>query len=606
MNILGISCYFHDSAAALVNEQGLVAASSEERFTRIKHDRDFPSRAIEFCLTQASISCSDLDYIVFYEKPFRRLERMLISSLQTFPRSLVSFREASISWLNEKLWVKQYISEKVCIAPSRILFCEHHLSHATSAFLCSPFDESAILTIDGVGEWATATIGIGRGTSVQLLHEMRFPHSIGLLYSAFTAFLGFEVNEGEYKVMGMAAFGTPRYTDKVWKLIRRTTAGFVLDMSYFSYHYSACQSYRRKFVKLFGPPRAPGLHFFIPGGDFPSYFGEKPSDYSNQAAQNQYYADIAASVQKVTEELVLDMALEASLRTGLDRLCFAGGVALNSVANSRIAHETPFQEIYIQPAAGDAGGALGAALWAKHTILGCPRDFVLEHAYWGEETSEFDTETWLRREQIPYERLSDDEMLSVTANALAAGKVVGWVQGRSEWGPRALGNRSILADPRRAEMKDVVNTKIKFREPFRPFAPSVLAEYAHEFFELPDTTSHMPSRFMLYVNNVRPEKREIIPAVTHIDGTSRLQVVHKEANPRYHQLISRFADQTGVPVLLNTSFNLKGEPIVNSPGDAYATFMSSGMDILVLGKLIVRKERAMEANREVNNSGNLH
>ncbi len=591
MNILGISCYFHDASAALLKDGDLVAAAEEERFTRKKHDYEFPQNAIDFCLNIGGVKAADLDYVVFFEKPFIKFERLLLSSMQTFPRSHKVFREAMITWLGDKLWVKTLIQKRLGVPSSKILFSEHHLSHAASAFFCSGFDEAAIMTVDGVGEWTTASIGIGRGTEIKLSKEIRFPHSLGLLYSAFTAFLGFEVNEGEYKVMGMAPFGTAKYMDKVYKLIRAAKDGsFELDMDYFSFHYSPDQTFDQKFVDLFGAPRDPKALFFTPDTGYPSYFGAKPENYEELGRENQHYADIAASIQAVTEEILVNMARELHRETGLKKLCMAGGVALNSVANGRILKETGFEELYIQPSAGDGGGSVGAALYAYHTVLGKPRKFVMEHAYWGQENSPCVIEGFLKASGIPYERLErEEELLDRVVDHLAAGKVIGWSQGRFEWGPRALGNRSIIADPRRAGMKDIVNVKIKFREPFRPFAPSVLAERAEEYFALPEAARHSPARFMLYVVDVKEDKREAIPAITHVDGTGRLQTVRKEYNPRYYRLIEKFGQASGVPIVLNTSFNLKGEPIVNTPAEAFNTFSKSGMDTLVLGNYVIEK-----------------
>jgi carbamoyltransferase len=593
MNILGISCYFHDAAAALLRDGQLVAAAEEERFTRKKHDYEFPQHAIDFCLRSGGLRAADLDYVAFFEKPFVKFERLLLSSMQTFPRSHRVFREAMVNWLGDKLWVKSLIQKRLGVAPSQILFGEHHLSHAASAFLCSPFSEAAILTVDGVGEWTTASLGIGRDTEIRLLKEIRFPHSLGLLYSAFTAFLGFEVNEGEYKVMGMAPFGAPRYIDKVHKLIRIGSDGaFELDMDYFSFHYSPDQTFSGKFCDLFGPPRPPETYFFTPASGYPSYFGAKPSNYRELAEQNQYYADVAASIQAVTEEALLKMARHAYEETGLRHLCMAGGVALNSVANGKILKGTPFEQIYIQPAAGDGGCAVGAALYAYHMVLGKPRTFVMEHAYWGEEHSAGEIEMFLKANSIRYLELDEDEkLIERVVDQLQQGKVIGWSQGRFEWGPRALGNRSIIADPRRPEMKDIVNTKIKFREPYRPFAPSVLAEKADQFFDFPEPAQHYPARFMLYVMDVKESKRDSIPAITHVDGTGRLQTVDQATAPRYYQLIRRFGEATGVPVLLNTSFNLRGEPIVNTPQEAFMTFSRSEMDLLVLGQYLIEKGR---------------
>ena len=424
-----------------------------------------------------------------------------------------------------------------------------------------------------------------------MLREIRFPHSIGLLYSAFTAFLGFEVNEGEYKVMGMAPFGHPRYIDKVWKLVQQERDGsFRLDMDYFSFHRSAEHTYSPKFEELFGPPRDPASHFFTSSSGYPPYFGPRPADFDARARGNQHYADIASSIQRVTEELVLTMAQHLHRETGLKQLCLSGGVALNSVASGRILRETPFDELYIQPAAGDGGGALGAALFGYHMVLGKPRSFVMRHAYWGQEHAHGDIDAFLKDNNIPNTCVEDDDrLLARVVDHLQAGKVVGWFQGRFELGPRALGNRSILADPCNPTMKDIVNTKIKFREPFRPFAPSVLVERAEEFFDLPDAGRHYPARYMLYVVPVKEGQRARVPAITHVDGTARPQTVDVETAPRYRHLIETFCQASGVPMVLNTSFNLKGEPIVNTPAEAFNTFSRSGMDVLVLGRHIIEK-----------------
>ena len=590
MYILGISCFFHDAAAALLKDGVLVAAAEEERFSRKKHDFEFPGRAIQHVLAAEGITAGDLDYVAFFEKPFLKFERILMTSLQMFPRASRVFREAMITWLLDKLWVRALITERVGVPREKILFSEHHLSHAASSFFCSPFDEAAVMTVDGVGEWATATMGRAKGTEISLAHEIRFPHSIGLLYSAFTAFLGFEVNEGEYKLMGMAPYGVPRYVDDVRKLVRTAPDGsFRLDMDYFAFHRSTTTPYSRKFVELFGEPRTREENFFTETSGYPSYFGPRPPDFGTRAARNRHYADIAASIQAVTEDLILNMAQALQRETGLTRLCLSGGVALNSVANWKILRETGFEELFVQPAAGDSGGAIGAALYAYHTLLGKPRGFVMEHAFWGAAYGDAEVHTFLDRENVRYEALGESAVLDRTVDALTSGQVVGWFQGRFEWGPRALGHRSILADPRRAGMKDIVNTKIKFREPYRPFAPSVLANRVHEYFDAPGVDRQYPARFMLLVTDVRPDKREIIPAVTHVDGTGRLQTVIREGNDRYYDLIERFGQATGVPVLLNTSFNVRGEPIVNTPQEAYRTFMQSGLDALVLGSCFVRK-----------------
>lgn len=592
MNILGISCFFHDAAAALVQDGIVTAAAEEERFSRIKHDASFPIQAIEFCLRTAKLRAEDLDWVVFYEKPFLKFDRILMSTLQTFPRSFRVFRESMIKWIAEKLWVKGLIRNRVGIPPEKILFSGHHLSHAASAFYCSPYSEAAILTVDGVGEWSTATFGVGRDRNIELLAEIRFPHSLGLLYSVFTAFLGFEVNEGEYKVMGMAPYGRPKYADEVRKLLRLQDDGaFALNMDYFSYHHSPDKAFNGKFTGLFGAPRDPKSYFFTESSGYPAYFGGKPSNYEELCRQNQHYADVAASIQLVTEEILIHMARALHAKTGLSRLCMAGGVALNSVANGRILRETPFEEFYVQPAAGDGGGAIGAALYAYHAVFGQPRKYVMEHAYLGEEHSETTIKRFLDDNGVRYEYLGDDDrLIDRVVAALQEGKVIGWFQGRFEWGPRALGNRSILADPRRADMKDIVNTKIKFREPYRPFAPSVLVEHAKEYYDLKDPERHYPARFMLLVVDAMESKRHLIPAPTHVDGTGRLQTVFRDTNPRYYRLIETFGEATGIPVVLNTSFNLKGEPIVNTPAEAFSTFSRSGMDLLALDHFVVEKQ----------------
>ncbi len=593
MNILGISCYYHDAAAALLQDGKLIAAAEEERFSRIKHDFGYPTNAIRFCLESGGIKSQDVDYAVFYEKPFRKFDRILMTVLQTYPLSYKVFRESMITWMIDKLWVGSRIAADLEIPRDRILYAEHHMSHAASAYLCSPFDEAAILTVDGVGEWVTGTWGVGKGNNIELRKQMYFPHSLGLLYSAFTAFLGFEVNEGEYKVMGMAPYGQPRYVDKVWKLIRQERDGsFSLDMDYFCFPHSTDKTFNNKFAQLFGEPRPPKMLFFTQGSGFPTYFGDPPANFAELCKANQHYADIAASIQQVTEEVLLGMAQALHRETGLKKLCMAGGVALNSVANQRILRETPFEELFVQPASGDGGGALGAALWADNMLLGNPRRYRMDHAYLGKDYTSAEIQEFLDQNHIPYQHIEDnDSLLDQTVERLQNGKVIGWFQGRFEWGPRALGNRSILADPRNPNMKDIVNTKIKFREPYRPFAPSVLAECAETYFDLPNAIEHYPGRYMLYVVPVRPSKHSVLPAITHVDGTGRLQTVFRDSNPRYYDLIQRFGQATGVPAVLNTSFNLKGEPIVNTPANAYSTFAKSEMDTLVLGDFLVDKPK---------------
>jgi carbamoyltransferase len=601
MYILGVSCYYHDSAAVLLRDGQLVAAAEEERFTRLKHDNGYPTQAIEFCLRQAGITSHDVDYVVFYEKPLVKFERILMTTLGAFPRSYPVFRESMIAWFNEKLWVKSKLRTSIDIPPERVLFVEHHLSHAASALFASPFEDAAVLTIDGVGEWTTATIGHGTaawpqpdGTikgenKIDLTHEVRFPHSLGLLYSAFTAWLAFQVNEGEYKVMGMAPYGTPRYLDRVYQLIDIADDGsFRLNMDYFSFHYSTHSTYNQKFVDLFGEPRRKEAEFYTttthPRKDHPQW-----SDAV--AAQNQHYADVAASIQAVTEDLMLKMARHAHAVTGSRNLVIAGGVALNSVANGRIIKETPFENVYIQPAAGDSGGALGAALYAYHVLLNKPREFVMEHAYWGQEYSIDEMKAAIEEKGFAYERIEDDEkLLDQVVDRLTQSKVVSWFRGRFEWGPRALGHRSILADPRRVEMKEVVNTKIKFREPFRPFAPVILEERTQEYFDMPSPEKYYPARYMLLVTNIPEAKRDDIQAVCHVGGTGRLQTIRREWNPAYYRVVEKFGEATGVPVLLNTSYNLRGEPIVTTPHNALNTFAKSDIDALVMGPYLVKKK----------------
>jgi carbamoyltransferase len=591
MYILGISCFYHDSAAVIIQDGKIVAAAEEERFSRKKHDYGYPENAIRFCLDYTGIDPKDLDYVVFYEKPFHKFERLLMTSFQSYPRSWKTFRESMLTWLGDKLWIKNTLKEKLGLQSEKILFGEHHLSHAASAFYASPFEEAAILTVDGVGEWTTTSVGVGKNTDISLKKEIQFPHSLGLLYSAFTAFLGFKVNNGEYKVMGMAPYGSPRYVDKIYDhLIHVASDGsFRLNMDYFSYHYSDEKTFSTKFEELFGRRRDPEMNFFTSAMRYPTYFGKIPQDYNELCKLNEHYADIAASIQRVTEEILLKLVQELHKETGLKKLCMAGGVALNSVANGRILRETDFEEIFIQPAAGDGGGALGAALLAYHGLLNKPREFILEHAYWGKDYSEDEVKEFLENKGLNYEHIADSERLEDrVVDDLVAGKVVGLFQGRFEWGPRALGNRSILADPRNDKMKDIVNTKIKFREPFRPFAPVILEERVNEYFLGDGIAEQYPSRYMLLVLPLNEQKRDTINAVNHM-GTGRLQTIRQEWNPRYYRLVKKFGEATGVPVLLNTSFNLRGEPIVSSPSDACNTFFKSGIDVLVLENFVLRK-----------------
>jgi len=592
MYILGISCFYHESAACLIRDGLVVAASAEERFSRKKHDSEFPKMAINFCLKKAGIRITDLDYVVFYEKPFWKFARILLSTLCAYPMARGLFAKAMLTWLSDKLWVRSIIAEELKIDAKKILFVPHHVSHAASGFYASGFEKSAILTFDGVGEWTTTTYGVGEGNDLKIEKEIKFPHSLGLLYSVFTAFLGFEVNDGEYKVMGMAPYGKPRYLDKVKKLVKTYGDGsFSLKMDYFLYHKSTTKAFSNKFVKLFGQPRPKDLHFFTKTSGYPSYFGKKPGDYEELCDLNQMYADVAASIQAFTEEAILKLAETVYQKTKQENLCIAGGVGLNSVANGILLKKGPFKRIFVQPAAGDDGGSLGAAFYVYHAILGKKRIFTQDNCYFGIEFSDLDIEKFLKSKKIKYKKISTDEKLvDYLSSELASGKVIGFFHGRAEWGPRALGARSILADPRREEMKEVVNTKIKFREPYRPFAPVVLVEKASEYFELSGLEHSHLTNFMLGVFPVKKDKRKVIPAITHVDGSGRLQIISEKQNSLYYNLVKKFGQKTGVHVLMNTSFNLKGEPIVNSPENALNTFQASGLDILALERYVVLKE----------------
>ena len=576
MNILGLSFYYHDGSAALIRDGVVVAAGEEERFSRRKHDPGYPEQAIAFCLKQGGITIEEVDYVVFYEKPFVKFERILLTAFSTFPWSLRLFRESMLAWLQQKLWVRSDIIGRLGIPKSKLLFADHHMSHAAAAFYCSPFDDAAILTMDGAGEWTTSMVAEGHGNKIDVRKEMRFPHSVGLLYSSFTAYCGFEVNEGEYKLMGMAPYGEPKYVDRIMKMIKVGDDGSLwMDMKYFAYHWSATQSYTKAFEEVMGQPgRDPALE-------------DKSLD--------PFYCDVAMSIQKVIEDIILKMAQQACREAGVSRLCMAGGVALNSVANGKLVDGEVIKDLYIHPAAGDDGGAVGAALWAYHHLLDQPRQDAMPHAYLGSSYSDDEVEAFLKSANIPYTRYEDkDALFERASDDLIAGKVGGWFRGRFEWGPRALGNRSIIGDARKEEMKEIVNAKIKFREAFRPFAPSVLEERADEYFDLPGDPKtgegRGPARYMLYVVPVHEGQRDAIPAITHVDGSGRLQTVQKEHNPDYHRLIERFAEKTGVPVILNTSFNLKGEPIVETPAQAFNTFSRSEMDVLYLENCVVEAE----------------
>jgi carbamoyltransferase len=583
--ILGLSAFYHDSAAALLVDGRIVAAAQEERFSRIKHDARFPREAAAYCLAEGGLRTEDLDHVVFYEKPFLKFERLLETYLATAPAGFGSFRQAIPVWIHDKLRLPSRIREGLDGRyRKRCLFVEHHESHAASAFFPSPFEEAAILTLDGVGEWATASSGTGRGNRIELARELRFPHSLGLLYSAFTAFAGFKVNSGEYKLMGLAPFGQPRYASLIFEKLMdlKPDGSFRLDMSYFNYEAGLTMT-SRKFEDLFGGPAR-----------------------TAESEITDRECDLAASIQLVTETVMLRMAADLHERTGLADLCLAGGVALNCVANGRLLRESPFRKIWVQPAAGDAGGALGAALFAWHQVLDHGRTpespdsqggSLLGPSYPGTEI-----ERALLGKGAVYRRWTDEVALcEEVARLLADGRVVGWFQGRLEFGPRALGSRSILGDARDPRMQRVMNEKIKFRESFRPFAPVVLRNRCSEFFKWPEDRE---SPYMLFVAPVRSwcgppagsglarirSVRSAIPAVTHLDGSARVQTVDPDRNPRLARLLEAFDRLTGCPVLVNTSFNVRGEPIVCAPSDAFACFMATGMDALVVGDCVLLKE----------------
>jgi carbamoyltransferase len=607
MRVLGISAFYHDSAAALIADGRIVAAAQEERFTRKKHDSSFPQNAVRYCLADAGVGLEDVDYVAFYDKPFLKFERLLETYMAFAPKGFKSFRLAMPVWLREKLFLKDLLHKQLKkLYPgfdwqTRMLFSEHHQSHAASAFFASPFDEAVVLTMDGVGEWATTSVALGRGNELQVIKEIHFPHSLGLLYSAFTYYTGFKVNSGEYKVMGLAPYGEPNYAQEILDhlVVLKPDGSFRLVQSFFNY----CTGLRMtndKFDELFGgPPRLP----------------EEPL--------TQRHMDLAASVQAVTEEIVLRVTRSLAAETGVANLCLAGGVALNCVANGKVLRDGAFSGIWVQPAAGDAGGAVGAALAAYHGFAGNPRppgddSDLMNGSYLGPSFSQDEIERRLRAAGAKWTVLADGDLLDATASALADGKVVGWFQGRMEFGPRALGNRSILGDPRLPTMQKAMNLKIKFRESFRPFAPSVLREDVSEWFEL-----DADSPYMALVVGVKPEHRlenpddsvglakldvprSEIPAVTHVDFSARIHTVRKETNPRYHALLSRFKEKTGCPVLINTSFNVRGEPIVCSPEDAFRfnvrgepivcspedafrCFMGTEMDVLAAGNCFLRK-----------------
>ncbi|HEV7219670.1 MAG TPA: carbamoyltransferase N-terminal domain-containing protein [Terriglobales bacterium] len=584
MKILGISAHYHDSAAALVIDGVPFCAVQEERLSRRKNDASFPLLAIQWCLDHAGIEPEALDAVVYYERPMLKFERILTCSLRAFPHSWRAFPKAMQNSLGEKVWVRGIISSHLGVPGRKILFTEHHQSHAAAAFLTAPTKRAAILTTDGVGEWATLAVGHGErrpdgSTAITLLREIRFPHSLGMLYSTFTAYLGFAVNEDEYKVMGLAGYGTPTMADKVRKLIRPTPDGaFNLDLDYFEFHTTTERSYSDRFVELFGPPRQ-------------SY---QPIDL--ETAEGQRFADCAASVQRVLEDTLVGMARALHKETGLTDLCLGGGVALNGVANARILAESGFDRVFVPSAPGDAGCAMGAALYADRIYFGNPDREVPDHPFWGPEADGTELARLAREDGNPFEEMDDQLLIEQTADDLAAGRVVGWMDGSLEMGPRALGHRSILAAPHDAAMRDRLNRDIKFREEFRPFAPVVPIESADRYFKLPPGGARL-ARFMSGVFPVCPEWRERLAAVTHVDGTARVQTLSRDMAPRLHKLLEAYGQRTGIPVLLNTSFNLAGEPIVNRVVEGYTTFRRSGIDVLVAGQTRLTK-RAVVASRE--------
>ncbi len=600
MNILGISAFYHDSAACLVQDGKIIAAAQEERFTRKKHDERFPTSAIRFCLEEAGLTIDDLDAVAFYDKPFLKLERLLETYLSFAPKGVRSFITAMPVWLKEKMFLKKQIYDGLKELGDYdkdefvLLFPEHHLSHAASAFYPSKFKDAAILTIDGVGEWATASICHGKGKDITILKELKFPHSLGLLYSAFTYFLGFKVNSGEYKLMGLAPYGNPnselleQYIQSIKsELIEIKDDGSIwLNQKYFDYAAGLKMVNEKKWETLFGFPKREDENEF-----------------------EQHEADLALAIQMVTEEIVLKMATHTKELTGASALCMAGGVALNCVANGRLQNAAVFDDIYIQPAAGDAGGAIGAALAAHHIYFGEERvpesPDSMQGAFLGPEYLNIDVERSLRKFKPIYEELTEPELYTKVAQVLDEGNVVGWFQGKMEFGPRALGGRSIIADPRRIDMQRKLNLKIKYRESFRPFAPSVLAEDASNYFDLKGNSPYMllvqpineerreelPSNyFELPLREKLAVKRSELPAITHIDFSARVQTVHKDTNPRYWNLINAFKERTGCPMVINTSFNVRGEPIVCTPEDAYRCFMNTEMDYLVIGDYVFSKK----------------
>ncbi|MBI4918419.1 carbamoyltransferase [archaeon] len=562
MHVLGISCYYHDSAACLIKDGLIIAAAEEERFTRKKHDTSFPIKAIEYCLKEAGITVKELNHVAFYEKPLVKFERLINQHIEMFPRSFPMFFQAMPNWLSEKLRLPAVIRKKLKYKKS-VFYIEHHMTHAASSFLVSPFKEAAILTVDGIGEWDSTTLGYGKENDIRIIKRLKFPHSLGLLYSTVTAFLGFSVNNSEYKVMGLAPYGKPNYYEEFKKIIDiKEDGSYALNMDYFVFHYKKTMP-SKKFEELFGPAR------------------------TKESLLTQRHKDIAASLQKITEEVMFKMLNHLHKITGSDNLCIAGGVALNSVANGKIKANTPFKEIFINPAAGDAGGSMGAALYAYNTILGNSRKQEFNSPYLGPGFSNNYIQAFLEKNEIIHYRFkSDEELIKKTAELIFKNNVIGWFQGRMEWGPRALGSRSILSNACNTQMKDILNAKVKHREMFRPFAPVISEEDALDWFEM----DKKDEPFMLFVYPIKEEKRKLIPAVTHVDGSGRLQTINKTQNSRYYGVIKEFEKYSGIPILINTSFNIRGEPIVCTPYEAYKCMMGTGIDYLIMGDFLIKRE----------------
>tara|TARA_B100001057_G_scaffold494717_1_gene591893 strand:+ start:137 stop:1972 length:1836 start_codon:yes stop_codon:yes gene_type:complete len=600
-SVLGISAFYHDSAACILRNGEIVAAAQEERFTRKKHDPSYPKNAINFVLDYANLKLSEVDQIVFFEKPFLKFERLLETYVAFAPRGFVSFAKAMPIWIKDKLFQKNMLFNKLkehdenYKSDVNIFFSDHHLSHAASAFFPSPFSEAVVLTADGVGEWATTTVAVGKGNNLEIKKEIHFPHSLGLLYSAFTYYTGFKVNSGEYKLMGLAPYGNPIYEDKIKKLIDIKDDGtFRLDQKYFNY--------------------ATGLT--MTNNKFNNLFGQKPRDSRNQKI-TQFHMDIAASIQKVTEEIMVKLTKSIRNEYNIKNLCLAGGVALNCVANGKILREKIFDDIWIQPAAGDAGGSLGAALALWHVEQGNKRDIKSEDnmkgSYLGSEYSQDQIEKELKSVGANFETLNYEDLIDQTSENLLKEKAIGWFQGRMEFGPRALGGRSILGDPRSEKMQKNLNLKVKYRESFRPFAPSILSEDLSNWFDI-----NVESPYMLLVGLINIEKRiemtkeqkklfgieklnlkrSEVPAITHVDYSARIQTVNKNTNKRYYDLISKFKEKTGCPIILNTSFNVRGEPIVNTPTDAFNCFMGTELDILVIGNCYLEKSKQRQSSKK--------